>query len=194
MISLVQVACFTLGRYTYFPQALSFFVNACICSTHPTKKSQPTAIVMHTSSSQACHTWNNVPPHLLCTIMCLCVCVCFTDWRSDWAQLFTFFLCDSLPLTLFIYVTEEKRTAQSVQQRLWELLAPAGLNEDSGSSPWLHAYRRLLQEEGVDKETQKKAVLMQLWATQVSQSQTSEERRHSVCKGGGVQLVITSRD
>ncbi|XP_030276987.1 prostacyclin synthase-like [Sparus aurata] len=61
---------------------------------------------------------------------------------------------------------EEKRTAQSVRQRLWELLAPAGLTEDSGSSPWLHAYRRLLQEEGVDEEMQRKAVLMQLWATQ----------------------------
>ncbi|XP_044024870.1 prostacyclin synthase-like [Siniperca chuatsi] len=61
---------------------------------------------------------------------------------------------------------EEKRTAQSVRQKLWELLAPAGLTEDSGSSPWLHAYRRLLQEEGTDEETQKKAVLMQLWATQ----------------------------
>ncbi|XP_037636087.1 prostacyclin synthase-like [Sebastes umbrosus] len=61
---------------------------------------------------------------------------------------------------------EEKRTAQSVRQRLWELLAPAGLTEDSGSSPWLHAYRQLLQEEGADEETQKKALLMQLWATQ----------------------------
>ncbi len=72
-------------------------------------------------------------------------------------------------IVVFIAVTEEKRTAQSVRQRLWELLALAGLTEDSGSSPWLHAYRRLLQEEGVDEETQKKAVLMQLWATQVSQ-------------------------
>ncbi|XP_076616787.1 prostacyclin synthase-like [Chaetodon auriga] len=61
---------------------------------------------------------------------------------------------------------EERRTAQSVRQRLWELLAPAGLTEDSGSSPWLHGYRQLLQEEGVDEETQRKAVLMQLWATQ----------------------------
>ncbi|KAM7402071.1 hypothetical protein PAMP_017341 [Pampus punctatissimus] len=61
---------------------------------------------------------------------------------------------------------EEKRTAQRVRQRLWELLAPAGLTEDSGSSPWLHAYRRLLQEEGTDEEMQRRAVLMQLWATQ----------------------------
>lgn len=80
---------------------------------------------------------------------------------------------------MFICVTEEKRTAQSVRQRLWELLAPAGLTEDSGSSPWLHAYRQLLQEEGTDEETQKKAVLMQLWASQVSP--TSKEERHSVC-------------
>ncbi|XP_056293664.1 prostacyclin synthase-like [Pseudoliparis swirei] len=61
---------------------------------------------------------------------------------------------------------EERRTAQSVRQRLWELLAPAGLAEDSGSSPWLQDYRRLLQEEGVNEEMQNKAVLMQLWATQ----------------------------
>uniref|UniRef100_A0A3Q3XN09 Prostacyclin synthase n=1 Tax=Mola mola TaxID=94237 RepID=A0A3Q3XN09_MOLML len=50
--------------------------------------------------------------------------------------------------------------------RLWEFLAPAGLTEGSGSSPWLQAYRRLLQEEGADKETQNRALLMQLWATQ----------------------------
>ncbi|KAM9760093.1 prostacyclin synthase-like [Menidia menidia] len=62
--------------------------------------------------------------------------------------------------------TEEKKTAESVRKRLWDLLAPAGLNEDSASSPWLHAYKQLLQEDGVDEETQRKAVLMQLWATQ----------------------------
>lgn len=44
----------------------------------------------------------------------------------------------------------------------------AGLAKDSGSSLWLHDYRQVLQEEGADEETQKKAVLMQLWATQVS--------------------------
>uniref|UniRef100_A0A3P8TIP8 Prostacyclin synthase n=1 Tax=Amphiprion percula TaxID=161767 RepID=A0A3P8TIP8_AMPPE len=61
---------------------------------------------------------------------------------------------------------EEKKTALSVRKRLWELLAPAGLTEGSGSSPWLHDYRRLLQEEGTDEETQRRAVLMQLWASQ----------------------------
>ncbi|XP_070693508.1 prostacyclin synthase-like [Pempheris klunzingeri] len=61
---------------------------------------------------------------------------------------------------------EEKSTAQSARLRLWELLAPAGLSEDSGLSPWLRAYRRLLQQDGANEETQTKAVLMQLWATQ----------------------------
>lgn len=61
---------------------------------------------------------------------------------------------------------EEKKTAQSVQNKLWELLAPAGLTDDSGSSPWLHAYRQFLQEDGTDAEMQNRAILMQLWATQ----------------------------
>ncbi|CAN9511706.1 unnamed protein product [Ophioblennius macclurei] len=61
---------------------------------------------------------------------------------------------------------EEKKMARSVRERLLTLLAPAGLTEDSESSPWLHAYLQLLQEDGIDREMQKKAVLMQLWATQ----------------------------
>lgn len=81
---------------------------------------------------------------------------------------------------MFICVceTEEKKTVQGVQRRLWELLASAGLTNDSGSSPWLHAYRRLLQEDGVDEETQRKALLMQLWASQASQA-TEEWLSHS---------------
>ncbi|KAJ7999211.1 hypothetical protein DPEC_G00213100 [Dallia pectoralis] len=65
---------------------------------------------------------------------------------------------------------EEKRTALSVRGRLWELLAPAGLGEDSGSSPWLRNYRHLLQEEGVDEETQRRALLLQLWSTQTPEN------------------------
>uniref|UniRef100_A0A7N8WY26 Prostacyclin synthase n=1 Tax=Mastacembelus armatus TaxID=205130 RepID=A0A7N8WY26_9TELE len=67
---------------------------------------------------------------------------------------------------VYLFVAEEGKTAQSVRQKLWEFLAPAGLTADLGSRSWLHAYRRLLQEEGVDEETQAKAVLLQLWATQ----------------------------
>ncbi|XP_004068519.2 prostacyclin synthase [Oryzias latipes] len=61
---------------------------------------------------------------------------------------------------------EEKKAATGLQRKLWELLAQAGQTEDCGSSPWLHAYRRLLEDDGVDEETQRKAMLMQLWATQ----------------------------
>ncbi|XP_072539219.1 prostacyclin synthase-like [Salminus brasiliensis] len=58
----------------------------------------------------------------------------------------------------------EKQTAGSVKQRLWELLAQAGLRENS--SLWLQSYRQHLEEEGADEETQRKAMLLQLWATQ----------------------------
>ncbi|XP_037106924.1 prostacyclin synthase-like [Syngnathus acus] len=61
---------------------------------------------------------------------------------------------------------DESRTAQNARHRLWELLTPASQTEDSGSHAWIYAYRRLLQREGVDEEMQKRAVLMQLWATQ----------------------------
>ncbi|KAG7219258.1 hypothetical protein INR49_019206 [Caranx melampygus] len=62
--------------------------------------------------------------------------------------------------------SDEKKTARGIQQRLWTLLSPAGLTQDPGSSLWLHDYRRLLEEEGADEDTQTRAVLMQLWATQ----------------------------
>ncbi|XP_051931560.1 prostacyclin synthase-like [Hippocampus zosterae] len=61
---------------------------------------------------------------------------------------------------------EEKRTVESARNRLWELLAPAGQTEESGSNAWIYAYRRLLQREGADEEMQKRALLLQLWATQ----------------------------
>ncbi|XP_046882306.1 prostacyclin synthase-like isoform X2 [Hypomesus transpacificus] len=61
---------------------------------------------------------------------------------------------------------EEKRTAQALRSRLWELLAPAGLAPAPGSSAWLHGYRQQLQQAGADEDTQRRATLLQLWATQ----------------------------
>ncbi|XP_062328823.1 prostacyclin synthase-like isoform X1 [Osmerus eperlanus] len=66
---------------------------------------------------------------------------------------------------------EEKRTAQDLRSRLWELLAPAGLAPEGqapapGSSAWLHGYRQQLQQAGADEDTQRRATLLQLWATQ----------------------------
>ncbi|XP_077583201.1 prostacyclin synthase-like [Stigmatopora nigra] len=61
---------------------------------------------------------------------------------------------------------EEKRTAQNARHRLCELLAPVGQTGESGSNAWICAYRRLLQMEGADEEMQRRAILLQLWATQ----------------------------
>ncbi|KAK3574780.1 hypothetical protein QTP86_018304 [Hemibagrus guttatus] len=58
----------------------------------------------------------------------------------------------------------EKQTAGMVKQKLWDLLAQAGLRQDS--SLWMQSYRLHLQAEGADEETQRKAMLLQLWATQ----------------------------
>lgn len=86
-------------------------------------------------------------------------------------QNFPFFFCDPTLYFAFSFfcAVDEKKTAQSVRQRLWELLAPAGLTEGLGSTTWLYAYRQLLREEGADSEAQTRALLLQLWATQVSQ-------------------------
>ncbi|XP_071383085.1 prostacyclin synthase [Centroberyx affinis] len=59
---------------------------------------------------------------------------------------------------------EEKRTASLSRERLWELLSPAWLTR--GSESWQQSYQRYLQEEGVDTEMQKRALLFQLWTTQ----------------------------
>ncbi|KAJ0068734.1 hypothetical protein NL108_010809, partial [Boleophthalmus pectinirostris] len=61
---------------------------------------------------------------------------------------------------------EEKKLAQSIRQRLCELLSPVGFGEDSGAGSWVRSYRQLLQDEGADLDTQNKALLMQLWASQ----------------------------
>ncbi|XP_049588762.1 prostacyclin synthase isoform X1 [Syngnathus scovelli] len=87
---------------------------------------------------------------------------------------------------------DESRTAQNARHRLWELLTPAGQTEDSGSHAWIYAYRRLLQREGVDEEMQKRAVLMQLWATQVS-VRSGWEMLCVLCLGNIGRLMEISR-
>ncbi|XP_070966849.1 prostacyclin synthase [Oncorhynchus clarkii lewisi] len=63
---------------------------------------------------------------------------------------------------------EEKRTASLSQERLWELLSPAWLSRGKGSesSSWQQSYLSHLQTEGVETEMQRRAMLLQLWATQ----------------------------
>ncbi|XP_056294323.1 prostacyclin synthase-like [Pseudoliparis swirei] len=62
----------------------------------------------------------------------------------------------------------ETKTANSCRVRLWELLSPNCLNvgSGSGSNSWQQSYYGFLQEEGVDAEMQKRALLLQLWTTQ----------------------------
>ncbi|KAM6980717.1 prostacyclin synthase [Aplochiton taeniatus] len=61
---------------------------------------------------------------------------------------------------------EEKRTALLSRERLWDLLSPACLRGGADSSSWQQSYKQYLQEEGVDAEMQRRAMLLQLWATQ----------------------------
>ncbi|XP_068568272.1 prostacyclin synthase [Cebidichthys violaceus] len=60
----------------------------------------------------------------------------------------------------------EGKTADSCRVRLWELLSPNCLSGASGSNSWQQSYYDFLQQEGVDAEMQKRALLLQLWTTQ----------------------------
>ncbi|KAI1892704.1 hypothetical protein AGOR_G00136290 [Albula goreensis] len=57
----------------------------------------------------------------------------------------------------------EKKTAGEVREQLWDLLSMQTAEE---SDSWQQSYRRFLQEEGADEETQRRAMLLQLWTTQ----------------------------
>lgn len=51
------------------------------------------------------------------------------------------------------------------RERLWELLSADWLRSSSHS--WQQSYHRFLHEEGTDAEMQRRALLLQLWTTQV---------------------------
>ncbi|KAM7402222.1 hypothetical protein PAMP_017483 [Pampus punctatissimus] len=60
---------------------------------------------------------------------------------------------------------EESKTVKLAREKLWELLS-SKLRGGSESSSWQGNYYRFLQEEGVDPDMQKRALLLQLWNTQ----------------------------
>ncbi|XP_038552254.1 prostacyclin synthase [Micropterus salmoides] len=60
----------------------------------------------------------------------------------------------------------ESKTVNLSQERLWEMLSPKWLSGGSESDSWQRSYHHFLQEEGVDAEMQKRALLLQLWTTQ----------------------------
>jgi prostacyclin synthase len=56
---------------------------------------------------------------------------------------------------------------RSAKDRLWKLLSPARLALRAHRSSWLESYLRHLEEMGVSEEMQARALVLQLWATQV---------------------------
>jgi len=63
---------------------------------------------------------------------------------------------------------EEKQIASSTREKLWKWLTPSRSDEKTEHKSWLGSYVQQLQDEGVDAETQRRAMLLQLWVTQVS--------------------------
>ncbi|XP_043096944.1 prostacyclin synthase [Puntigrus tetrazona] len=61
---------------------------------------------------------------------------------------------------------EEKKIASSAREKLWKWLTPSRLDRKPEHQSWLGNYVQQLQEEGVDAETQRRAMLLQLWVTQ----------------------------
>ncbi|KAM6927582.1 prostacyclin synthase [Xenentodon cancila] len=61
---------------------------------------------------------------------------------------------------------DEKKIVSTSRECLWELLSPHWLRGRSESDSWQQSYHHFLQEEGIDADMQKKAVLLQLWTTQ----------------------------
>lgn len=61
---------------------------------------------------------------------------------------------------------EESKIASCSRERLWDLLSPHQLRGGSESRTWQQRYCDILQQEGIDADMQKKALLLQLWTTQ----------------------------
>lgn len=83
-----------------------------------------------------------------------------------------------------------------VKGHLWKLLAPARLARRAHQSKWLESYLLHLEELGVSEEMQARALVLQLWATQVGASGCGCEAVHvsaCVCVGGGHAHVCTVR-
>lgn len=54
-----------------------------------------------------------------------------------------------------------------VKGHLWKLLSPARLAARAHRSKWLGSYLLYLEEIGVPEDMQARALVLQLWATQV---------------------------
>ncbi|XP_067230511.1 prostacyclin synthase [Chanodichthys erythropterus] len=61
---------------------------------------------------------------------------------------------------------EEKKIANSAREKLWKWLTVSCLDRKPEYQSWVGNYVQQLQDEGLDSETQRKAMLLQLWVTQ----------------------------
>ncbi|XP_036389067.1 prostacyclin synthase [Megalops cyprinoides] len=61
---------------------------------------------------------------------------------------------------------DEKKMACVLRERLWDLLSPARRCGTAEPGSWQQSYRQHLRDEGADEETQRRAMLLQLWTTQ----------------------------
>ena len=64
----------------------------------------------------------------------------------------------------------DKDQVGKVKGHLWKLLAPARLASRAHRSKWLESYLLHLEEMGVPEQMQARALVLQLWATQVGAS------------------------
>ena len=85
-----------------------------------------------------------------------------------WAGLGWKRICNSHPLCS-IPAGDKDRVCR-VKGRLWKLLSPARLATRAHRSKWLESYLQHLEEMGVSEEMQARALVLQLWATQVGAS------------------------
>lgn len=72
------------------------------------------------------------------------------------------------PCLLCSVPAADKDRVCSVKAHLWKLLSPVQLATRAQRSSWLESYLRHLEELGASEEMQARALVLQLWATQVS--------------------------
>ncbi|MCI4375304.1 hypothetical protein PGIGA_G00107880 [Pangasianodon gigas] len=61
---------------------------------------------------------------------------------------------------------DELKVASSARKRLWELLCPNWFFTGTVAQSWMQTYLQHLEEQGLDTQTQRRAMLLQLWVTQ----------------------------
>ncbi|XP_060775405.1 prostacyclin synthase [Neoarius graeffei] len=61
---------------------------------------------------------------------------------------------------------DELKVAHSARKRLWQLLCTNRFFMGTEAQSWIQTYIQQLEEQGLDKQTQQRAMLLQLWVTQ----------------------------